>query len=86
VRITLRVDVDVARFFRKLGKGVYQQKMNLVLRTFMLARLTEILGSEPPYEFMEQDELGKMLTKHEVDMMREVEKLRRRRLGFLKKG
>lgn len=46
VRITLRVDADVAKFFRKLGRGVYQDRMNTVLRTFMLARLTEVLGTD----------------------------------------
>ena len=41
-RITLRVDQDVAKFFRALGPG-YQRTMNRVLRVFMLARLTEMV-------------------------------------------
>jgi len=45
-RITLRVDVDVAKFYRKLGPG-YQSRMNEVLRSFMLARLVEIIGLGP---------------------------------------
>ena len=42
VRITLRVDADVAKFFRRLGPG-YQGAMNEVLRCFMLARLSDVL-------------------------------------------
>ena len=34
-RITLRVDTDMLRWFRKLGPG-YQKRMNRVLRLFML--------------------------------------------------
>ena len=34
--VTLRIDADVLRFFRKIGAG-YQAEINGVLRAFMLA-------------------------------------------------
>ncbi|MEO9865235.1 MAG: BrnA antitoxin family protein [Yoonia sp.] len=82
VRITLRVDTDVAKFFRKLGRGVYQDRMNTVLRTFMLARLTEVLGTDEGFMLAETDELGKLYLSQEADLLAEVEKLRRRRMGI----
>lgn len=82
VRITLRVDTDVAKFFRKLGRGVYQDRMNTVLRTFMLARLTEILGTDEGFLLAETDELGKLYLSQEADLLAEVEKLRRKRMGI----
>lgn len=42
-KITLRLDKDVTKFFRGLGPG-YQGRMNLVLRAFMLAYLSDTLG------------------------------------------
>ena len=82
VRITLRVDADVAKFFRKLGRGVYQERMNTVLRTFMLARLTEVLGTDEEFMLVETDELGKLYLSQEADLLGEVEKLRRKRVGI----
>lgn len=82
VRITLRVDTDVAKFFRKLGRGVYQDRMNTVLRTFMLARLTEVLGTDEGFMLAETDELGKLYMSQEADLLAEVEKLRRKRVGI----
>ncbi|MCK0120105.1 BrnA antitoxin family protein [Loktanella sp. F6476L] len=82
VRITLRVDTDVAKFFRKLGRGVYQDRMNTVLRTFMLARLTEVLGTDEGFMLAETDELGKLYLSQEADLLAEVEKLRRKRMGI----
>ncbi len=81
VRITLRVDTDVAKFFRKLGRGVYQDRMNTVLRTFMLARLTEVLGTDEGFMLAETDELGKLYLSQEADLLAEVEKLRRMGIG-----
>ena len=82
VRITLRVDADVAKFFRKLGRGVYQERMNTVLRTFMLARLTEVLGTDEEFKLVETDELGQLYLSQEADLLGEVEKLRRKRVGI----
>lgn len=48
-KITLRVDQDVARFFRAMGQG-HLTRMNAVLRAFMLARLAEVVKSEARYE------------------------------------
>lgn len=42
VRITLRVDADVVRFFRKFGKG-YQQRMNNVLAAWMHGRIAALI-------------------------------------------
>ena len=44
-KITLRVDQDVARFFRAMGQG-HLTRMNAVLRAFMLARLAEVVKAE----------------------------------------
>ena len=82
VRITLRVDSDVAKFYRKLGRGVYQERMNAVLRTFMLARLTEILGTDEGLVLAETDELGKLYLSREADLLAELETLRRKRVGI----
>ena len=81
VRITLRVDKDVARYFRGLGPG-YQKRVNKVLRAYMLARMSELVvpedaaprggaGKVPPAEFLEI----------ERDMARQLEQLRRARIG-----
>lgn len=42
-RLTLRVDGDVVRFFRKFGRG-YQQRMNDVLAAWMHGRLAGLIG------------------------------------------
>ena len=42
VKLTLRVDADVAAFFRTMGMG-HLSRMNAVLRTFMLARLAGVV-------------------------------------------
>ncbi len=41
-RITAAFDADVVRFYRAMGHG-YQARMNAVLRTFMLARLSGVI-------------------------------------------
>ena len=60
-RVTLRVDADVVKFFRSLGRG-YQPKMNLVLRGFMHARLAEFVQAPEWADLLaegdELDELG----------------------------
>jgi hypothetical protein len=43
-RVTLRVDEEVVKFFRSLGRG-YQAKMNLVLKGFVHARLSDFLDA-----------------------------------------
>jgi uncharacterized protein (DUF4415 family) len=59
--VTLRVDEDVVKFFRSLGRG-YQTKMNLVLRGFMHARLAEFVQAPEWLDLLaegqELDELG----------------------------
>ena len=42
VRVTLTVEADVLKFFRSLGEG-YGPRMNLVLASFMHARLAGLL-------------------------------------------
>lgn len=42
-RVTLRLDEDVAKFFRRMGPG-YQTRVNAVLRLYMLARAADLLG------------------------------------------
>ncbi|EAR52024.1 hypothetical protein OG2516_13404 [Oceanicola granulosus HTCC2516] len=46
-RVTLRIDRDVAKWFRSYGTG-YQKIVARVLRAYMLARQTELLGAPPP--------------------------------------
>lgn len=43
VKLTLRLDEDVVKFFRTMGVG-HLPRMNAVLRTFMLARLAGVLA------------------------------------------
>ena len=82
-RITLRVDADVAKFYRKLGPG-YQRVMNDVLRSFMLAKLVEIIGlGEQPLEFavaQNAEQLERFA--REAELVRELEELRKKRVGF----
>ena len=42
VKVTLRLDQDVERFFRAFGRG-HLTRMNAVLRAFMLARLAGVV-------------------------------------------
>ena len=42
VRLTIRVEEDVVKFFRSMGKG-YQQKMNDVLAAWMHGRLAAVI-------------------------------------------
>jgi uncharacterized protein (DUF4415 family) len=42
VRITLRIDKDVASWFWQQGQG-YQSRMNAVLRAYMLAKRAEVV-------------------------------------------
>jgi len=44
-RITARFDEDVGKFFKRSGAG-YQAKMNEVLRTYMLARLSKYVEAD----------------------------------------
>lgn len=46
--VTLRVDEDVLRFFRAMGQG-HLTRMNAVLRTFMLARLAEVVKAQEEF-------------------------------------
>ncbi|MEM9268468.1 MAG: BrnA antitoxin family protein [Pseudomonadota bacterium] len=41
-RVTLRVDAEVLKWYRKLGTG-YQSRINGVLRTYMLARIAQVV-------------------------------------------
>ena len=57
VRLTLRVDGDVVRFFRRFGKG-YQQRMNDVLAAWMHGRLAGIIerpDAEDVFSQFEED-------------------------------
>ena len=50
-RVALRLDRDVLRFFRSIGPG-YGPRINLVLRTYMHARLAGVIrGAETAPEF-----------------------------------
>lgn len=47
--VTIRIDEDVIKFFRAMGQG-HLTRMNAVLRTFMLARLAEVVKGEEDYQ------------------------------------
>jgi uncharacterized protein (DUF4415 family) len=49
VRVNLRVDGDVVKWFRSMGPG-YQPRMNDVLRAFMHARLAGLLHGDETIE------------------------------------
>tara|TARA_R110002051_G_scaffold36609_5_gene79308 strand:- start:2279 stop:2680 length:402 start_codon:yes stop_codon:yes gene_type:complete len=80
-RVTLRIDADVLRFFRKLGNG-YQAEVNGVLRAFMLARLAEVLGPREEAEIDAVDDLEETAQRLEASLAAELDLLRRRRLGL----
>ncbi|MEW9919603.1 BrnA antitoxin family protein [Marimonas sp. MJW-29] len=42
VRLTIRIDADVVRFFRRFGRG-YQSRMNDVLAAWMHGRLAGLI-------------------------------------------
>ncbi|MEM1236514.1 MAG: BrnA antitoxin family protein [Pseudomonadota bacterium] len=42
VKVTIRLDADVVKFFRLMGPG-YQTRINRVLRSYMQARVAGIL-------------------------------------------
>ena len=79
-RVTLRIDADVLRFFRKLGNG-YQAELNGVLRAFMLARLAEVLGPREEAELDAIDPLDAIDLELEASITETLEMLRRKRLG-----
>ena len=54
-KLTVTLDQDVVKFYRSLGRG-YQGRMNAILRTFMLARISKLIE-----EFGDKDKDGKML-------------------------
>ena len=57
-RVTIRVDEDVLKFFRSIGRD-YGPRMNDVLRAFMHARLMGLLhGDETIDQFKAQEESG----------------------------
>jgi len=52
-RITARFDVDVVKFFRSLGPG-YQEKMNRVLKSWMLMRVVGLVEGQESEEIVEK--------------------------------
>ncbi|NKX43465.1 hypothetical protein HCU73_02595 [Roseibacterium sp. KMU-115] len=49
VRVTLRLDADVVKWFRSMGPG-YQPRMNDVLSAFMHAKLAGLLHGDDTIE------------------------------------
>ncbi len=77
-RVILRMDADVAKFFRSFGSG-YQGIVNKVLRAYMLSRLCELvpLVEEPPSPLTEAD---RRRADMERDLAHSLEDMRRRRM------
>jgi len=81
-RLTIRIDQDVAKFFRKLGPG-YQATLNRVLRAFMIAKLTEVLGdANPVQEIAKADAIDEVAMEMEVQLVDLLNRARRGRLGL----
>lgn len=58
VRVTIRLDEDVVKWFKSMGPG-YQPRMNDVLRSFMHAKLAGLIQGEETIEpFRDHDESG----------------------------
>jgi uncharacterized protein (DUF4415 family) len=53
-KLTLRLDADVAAFFRTFGPG-HLTRMNAVLRAFMLARQAEVVQGAEAVEYAMTD-------------------------------
>lgn len=51
VKITMRVDADVVKFFKALD-GSYQEKMNRVLKSFVHARLAKMVSGPDTSDFV----------------------------------
>lgn len=72
-RVTLWVDDDVIKLFRSMGPG-YGPRMNLVLRSFMFARLTGMLEGEDLADEFRERWMGKK--KPQVgEIMAEIDRL-----------
>jgi uncharacterized protein (DUF4415 family) len=86
VKLTLRLDTDVAAFFRAFGPG-HLTRMNAVLRAFMLARQAEVVkGAEAvEYEMTDAERLRDAIDNPFTPGAREVRnaylKKRMRELG-----
>ena len=75
-RVTIRVDEDVLRFFRSMGAG-YGPRMNGVLRSFMLCRLSGMIDHEELDVRYREDWMDKPRPRL-GQMMEEIESLERR--------
>ena len=83
VRVTIRLDADVVKFFKALGPG-YQPKINRVLRAFMHLRLGKVLnGADTSDHVLHPDRVVKDLLDDrpkEGETEEIMEEARRRRL------
>jgi uncharacterized protein (DUF4415 family) len=78
VKLTLRIDASVARFYRAMGKG-YQARMNRILATYAQMRIGEI-----ERERAMQDEVDVLLRERLPDELGDI--WRRHREVFLAEG
>lgn len=58
-KVTLRLDEDVIRFYRSMGRG-HLTRMNAVLRAFMLARLAEVVKAEAEYHLSPKETMTRL--------------------------
>ena len=69
VPVTLRVDADVAKFFRAMGRG-HLTRMNAVLRAFMQARLAGVVkGAEEKVYALNEGEIYAYGVKEVMEML-----------------
>lgn len=50
-KVTLRLDADVAKFYRAMGTG-WHARVNGVLRAYMLARLSKMIEGEADMDWL----------------------------------
>jgi|GEM_PF-368128 len=64
-RITLSLDTEMVKFFRKLGPG-YQKRINLILRIYFDALMAGKIRANPEIEAFGPDYLKKLLDMTDV--------------------
>ncbi len=57
-RVTLRLDADMVRFFRRRWGRGYQKEINLVLRSFFKLHMSRMIKGETGFETLLADTRG----------------------------
>lgn len=85
-RMTIRLDKDVAKFYRGFGPG-FQSKMNLVLRAYMLGYLSDTMGrvetDVDPIDWSDLSDDEQLDLNTELSYINLIKELRQNRLRAL---